>query len=134
LYHTYQLNIERAQRIVGLYHTSPPDNRKQDIKKLGFKVRAVPNAIHKRTKTPLPIFFIDLEPSPENKKNILRPEEECLRKTRELLSGRDHIEPPTSPVAVKAVREGKVLAKQVVKEHVVEGVTTVDLISLQGGS
>lgn len=29
------------------------------------------NAIHNRTKTPLPIFFIDLEPSPENK-NIFK--------------------------------------------------------------
>jgi hypothetical protein len=47
----------------GLHHTSPPDNIKQDIEKLGFKVRAVTNAIHNRTKTPLPIFFIDLEPS-----------------------------------------------------------------------
>jgi hypothetical protein len=39
----------------------------EEIEKLGYKVRAVTNAIHSLTKTPLPLFFIDLELNPENK-------------------------------------------------------------------
>jgi hypothetical protein len=64
-YHTYQLNTERAYGIVvrGLYHTSPPEsiNRKARIQSKGGFTQ------YTQTKTPLPLFFVDLKPSPENK-------------------------------------------------------------------
>lgn len=68
-FHTYQLSEERAFRVVirGLHHTTPPDAVHKELEENGFTVRAVTNALHPTTKTPLPLFFIDLVPSPINK-------------------------------------------------------------------
>jgi hypothetical protein len=68
-FHTYQLPEKRAFRVVirGLHHTTPSDAIYKEIKENGFSVRAVTNALHPTTKTPLPLFFVDLDPSPNNK-------------------------------------------------------------------
>jgi Associated with zinc fingers len=68
-FHTYQLSEERAFRVVirGLHHTTPTDALHKELEENGFNVRAVTNALHPTTKTPLPLFFIDLVPNPKNK-------------------------------------------------------------------
>jgi hypothetical protein len=48
----------------GLHHTAPIDAVHKENR---FNVRAVTNALHPTTKTPLPLFFVNLVPSPTNK-------------------------------------------------------------------
>ena len=68
-YHTYQLPEERSFRVVirGLHNTVPPEDISKELDELGLKVKAVSNARHPVTKTPLHLFFIDLTSSPKNK-------------------------------------------------------------------
>lgn len=66
-YHTYQVRQERSYRVIfkGIHHSTPPE----DIKLLaqGYGVRNVCNVRSRVTKEPLSMFYIDLEPSPNNK-------------------------------------------------------------------
>jgi hypothetical protein len=68
-HHTYQLKEERAFRIVirYLHHSTNLDSIKQELAELGHKVRNIINARHKITKEPLNLFFVELEPAPNNK-------------------------------------------------------------------
>lgn len=68
-YHTYQLKQDKAFRVVirSLHHTTPPEVIKQELSDLGFLPRNVTNVLHRNTKKPLPLFFVDLEPQNNNK-------------------------------------------------------------------
>lgn len=68
-HHTYQLKEERAFRIVikYLHHSTSIENIKQELFQLGHTVRNIINVRHRITKEPLNTFFVDLEPSDNNK-------------------------------------------------------------------
>ncbi|KAL1139637.1 hypothetical protein AAG570_006615 [Ranatra chinensis] len=67
-YHTYQLQSERSYRVVmrGLNHRAPVGRIRTDIENQGHQVRGITNVLDSRTKRPLPLFFIDLEPAANN--------------------------------------------------------------------
>jgi len=67
-YHTYQACEDKAFRIVirNLHPTTPTSEVGVAIEELGYSVRQVTDIIHKTTKRPLPIFFVDLEPAQIN--------------------------------------------------------------------
>lgn len=69
VFHTYQIKQDRAYRVVirHIHYSIPTDDIKQDIEQSGFKVRSVMNITHRNTKTPLNLFFVDLEPAANNK-------------------------------------------------------------------
>lgn len=69
IHHTYQVKEERAYRVVirNLHHSVPLEDIKQDLSKAGHNVRNIVNIKHRVTKEPLCMFFIDLEPTPNNK-------------------------------------------------------------------
>lgn len=68
-FHTYQLKQEKAYRVVlkNMHFSTDPDDIKMAIEELGYNVRNVTNVKHFKTKNPLSLFFIDLEPSHNNK-------------------------------------------------------------------
>lgn len=68
-YYTFQHKEDRAYRIVvkGLHHTTDVDEIKEGFRCQGHVVRDVRNAVGHISKTPLPIFFVNLEPSSNNK-------------------------------------------------------------------
>lgn len=68
-HYTYQLKHERAYRVVlrGMHHTEDVTLIKDELRLLGHEVRNISNVLHRDTKHPLPLFFIDLEPAPNNK-------------------------------------------------------------------
>ncbi|KAL4119135.1 hypothetical protein QTP88_011986 [Uroleucon formosanum] len=63
-YHTYQLKEDKPLRVVirNLHHTTEPDTIKEELVVRMFDVRRVTNVLHRVTKAPLPLFFVDLEP------------------------------------------------------------------------
>lgn len=67
-YHTYQARENKAFRIVirNLHPSTPTSEVGVSIEEIGYSVRQVTNIIHKTTKLPLPIFFVDLEPAQIN--------------------------------------------------------------------
>lgn len=67
-YHTYQLKQERAFRVVikGIHHSTPVSDIKAHLITKGHQVRSIRNIVSRITKTPLPMFFVDLDPSPNN--------------------------------------------------------------------
>ncbi len=68
---TYQLKTDKAFRVVirNLHPSIDPTDIKAAVEELGHTVRNVFNIIKSKTSEPLPLFFVDLEPS-ENNKNI----------------------------------------------------------------
>lgn len=68
-HYTYQLKHERAYRVVmrGMHHSEDQEQIKVGLKSYGHIVRNVTNVLHRQTKQPLALFYIDLEPSPNNK-------------------------------------------------------------------
>jgi hypothetical protein len=62
-FHTYQAKDDKAHRVVlrGIHWTTPAEQIKEELTALQFQVRSVVNVIS-RWKTPLPLFFVDLEP------------------------------------------------------------------------
>jgi hypothetical protein len=58
-FHTFKLKH--------MHYSIAPEDIKSEIENLGHKVAIVWNAKHYRTKQPLPMFFIDLLPAPNNK-------------------------------------------------------------------
>lgn len=70
-HYTYQLKHEKCYRVVlrGMHHSEDITNIKDAIEILGHQVRNIVNARHRVTKEPLPLFYVDLEPS-HNNKNI----------------------------------------------------------------
>jgi arsenate reductase-like glutaredoxin family protein len=69
VHHTYQLKEERAYRMVikYLHHSVNRKEIENQLIKMGHKVRNVINGRHKVTKQPLNLFFVDLEPTGNNK-------------------------------------------------------------------
>ncbi|KAL4125761.1 hypothetical protein QTP88_010001 [Uroleucon formosanum] len=82
-FHTYQTNEEKAFRVVirHLHHTTPTDYIKEELRSLGFITRSITNCLQYKTKNPLPLFFVDLEPSPSNH-NIYKVESICYTKIK----------------------------------------------------
>ncbi|KAL4096527.1 hypothetical protein QTP88_021466 [Uroleucon formosanum] len=64
-YHTYQLREDKPLRIVirNLHPSTPAETIKEELELLSFEVRQVINVLHKVNKNPLPLFFVDLEPT-----------------------------------------------------------------------
>jgi hypothetical protein len=69
IYHTYQIKEERAFRIVikHIHHSTRIEEIQIELTKRGHQVRNIINGRHRVTKETLNIFFIDLEPSMNNK-------------------------------------------------------------------
>ncbi|KAL1130676.1 hypothetical protein AAG570_011918 [Ranatra chinensis] len=67
-FHTYQIKSEKAYRIAirDLNAKTPQTEIKKDIEAHGHRVRAISNVLHHKTKVPLPLFFVDLEPASNN--------------------------------------------------------------------
>ncbi|KAL4097161.1 hypothetical protein QTP88_021980 [Uroleucon formosanum] len=63
-YHTYQLHTEKSQKIVvkNLHPTTPVENIAAAIEEIGYSIKNVINVKHHQTKSPLPMFFVDLNP------------------------------------------------------------------------
>lgn len=68
-FHTYQLKKDRAYRVVlkNMHFSNDPEEVKLAIESYGHKVRNITNLKSSKTKTPLSIFFVDLEPAVNNK-------------------------------------------------------------------
>lgn len=69
IHHTYQLKEDKAYRVVirNIHHTVPLADIKEALKEEGFLARNIVNIIHRGTKLPLPMFYVDLEPADNNK-------------------------------------------------------------------
>jgi len=67
-FHTYQTHEEKSYRVVirNLHHTIPTDYIKEEIEKHGFMVKNVTVILKSQSKEPLPLYFVDLNPSPNN--------------------------------------------------------------------
>lgn len=68
-HYTYKLKCERAYRVIlrGLHASENTETIKEELEELGHKVRQVVNVLHKTTKEPLSVFYVDLEPNANNK-------------------------------------------------------------------
>jgi hypothetical protein len=73
IHHTYQPKEERSYRVVikYLHHSVNIKELKEEIPQHGHKVRNIINAKQRVTKDPLNLFFVDLEPS-ENNRDIYK--------------------------------------------------------------
>lgn len=93
-FHTFQLKQQRSYRVVlkGLHHSIPTSDIKAELIQLGHQVRFITNVRSRVTKEPLSMFYVDLDPSPNNKDifNITRllhaiVSIEAPRKTKEIV-------------------------------------------------
>ncbi len=68
-FYTYQLKTERAFKVVirHLHHSIRPNDIKAGLEEEGFAVRNVINICHWKTKDPLPLFFVELNPDEKSK-------------------------------------------------------------------
>lgn len=68
-HYTYQLKSERAYRVVlrGLHASENTTEISKELYEIGHEVRQIVNIRHRATKEPLPVFYVDLEPKPNNK-------------------------------------------------------------------
>lgn len=68
-HYTYQIKSERAYRVVlrGLHASENTTEISKELHKIGHEVRQIVNIRHRATKEPLPVFYVDLEPKPNNK-------------------------------------------------------------------
>ena len=69
IYHTYQIKDQRAYRVVirNIHPSIGVHFIKEALKEKGHSVRNIINVRHRVEKTPLPLFFVDLEPAANNK-------------------------------------------------------------------
>uniref|UniRef100_A0A1B0CG00 Putative nucleic-acid-binding protein from transposon x-element n=1 Tax=Lutzomyia longipalpis TaxID=7200 RepID=A0A1B0CG00_LUTLO len=67
--HSYQFKNERSFRVVlkNLHQTTSPEDIKEELMKLGHKVKHITNIRDRATKTPIPMFYIDLQQNTNNK-------------------------------------------------------------------
>jgi hypothetical protein len=67
--YTYKLKEERNYVVVlkDMHHSISTVNIKAEIDKLNHKITNIWNIKHHKTKLSLPIFFVELKPSPNNK-------------------------------------------------------------------
>lgn len=86
-FHTYQVREERAFRVVikGIHHSTPPEDIKAQLMIAGHQVRYICNAKSRFTKEPLSMFFVDLDPNPNNAE---------IYKIRHINNAIVNIEPP----------------------------------------
>lgn len=68
-FHTYEIKENRAFRVVlkQMHHTTDTEELKEVLKTYGHEARNIHNIKKRETKKPLPMFFVDLEPKPNNK-------------------------------------------------------------------
>jgi len=68
-FYTYQPKADRSFRTVlrGLQYSTDTKDNKSEIESLGHKVVNIFNIKQSRTIIPLPLFFVDLKPDPNNK-------------------------------------------------------------------
>jgi PAX-interacting protein 1 len=68
-FHTYQPKADRSFRTVlrGLHSSTDTKDIKCEIESLGYTVVNIFNLKQNRTTNPVPLFFVDLKPSPNNK-------------------------------------------------------------------
>ncbi|VVC31471.1 Pre-C2HC domain,Endonuclease/exonuclease/phosphatase,Reverse [Cinara cedri] len=64
-FHSYQLKQDKPLCVVirNLHPTIKVDTIKEELEVCLFEIRRVTNVLHKKTKIPLPLFFVDLEPT-----------------------------------------------------------------------
>ena len=86
-FYTFQLKAERALKVVirNIHPSVSPNEIKQALDDLGYNCRSVTNTRHWRSKEPLPLFFIDLEPDEKSKE---------IYKLETLLHSRIKVESP----------------------------------------
>lgn len=67
-YHTYQLQQDKPVRVVirNLHPSTPTSLIKSELEIRQFEIRNITNVLHKTNKHPLPLFFVDLEPSTQS--------------------------------------------------------------------
>lgn len=67
-FHTYQLKEDKPIRVVirNLHPTTQTELIKEELEVRLFEVRRVTNVLHRVTKIQLPLFFVDLEPTPKS--------------------------------------------------------------------
>lgn len=67
-FHTYQSKENKPFKVVirNLHHSTDIQFIKDELFNNGFTIRNISNVQHKQTKVPLPIFFVDIEPAPNN--------------------------------------------------------------------
>lgn len=67
-FHSYQSKENKPYRIVirNLHPSTDINFMSKELSELGFQVKNITNVLHKSTKTPLPLFFVDLEQSESN--------------------------------------------------------------------
>lgn len=97
-FYTYQLKSERSFKVVirNLHPSVDPDEIKSELVKEGYTVRNVINIRHWKSKLPLPLFFVDLEPDLNNQE---------IYKLKYLLHTRINVEAPRpKPVIVQCKR------------------------------
>lgn len=86
-HHTYQPREERAYRVVikNIHQSVPPQDIKEELEGLGFRIRNVTNIRSWNTKDPLHLFFVDQEPDAKNKE---------IYQLKHLLGTKITVEPP----------------------------------------
>ncbi|KAL4090786.1 hypothetical protein QTP88_025561 [Uroleucon formosanum] len=64
-FHTYQLREDKPTRVVlrNLHSSTSTELIKSELELRLFEVRKVTNVLHKTSKSPLPLFFVNLEPT-----------------------------------------------------------------------
>uniref|UniRef100_A0A2S2PDP3 Nucleic-acid-binding protein n=1 Tax=Schizaphis graminum TaxID=13262 RepID=A0A2S2PDP3_SCHGA len=67
-FHTFQLKEDKPLRVVirNLHPTTPTELIKSELEMRLFEVRQVSKVLHKVNKHPLPLFFVDLEPTDQS--------------------------------------------------------------------
>lgn len=82
-FHTFQTKQEKPFRVVlkNLHHSTDPKFIEDELKQLGFNVKQVVNVLKNQSKTPLPMFFIDLVPQPNNN-DIFKVNSICYSKVK----------------------------------------------------
>lgn len=68
-HYTYRLKCERPYRVVlrGTHQSEDTTEITEELKKHGHEVRQIVNVRHRTTKESLPLFYVDLEPKPNNR-------------------------------------------------------------------
>lgn len=86
-FHTYQIKQERSYRVVikNMHYSTDINDLKDAVEDAGFSVRNIVNARNFKTKMPMSMFFVDLEPNPNNKD---------IYQIHYLLNAKVTIEPP----------------------------------------
>ncbi|KAL4126953.1 hypothetical protein QTP88_011151 [Uroleucon formosanum] len=68
-FYTYQIHEDKPYRVVvkNLHPSTSTEFIKEELGNCGFSARNITNVLHYQSKSPLPLFFVDLEPALNNK-------------------------------------------------------------------